>query len=332
MKLGLINSAWAQAGKETAYGIWMTRETGFDSIDIFVDPLDAGPMELKLIKNECDRAGLPIVSVACVAVGLIDFNPSVQRFHTGRVREYLDMCRAFSASNLLLVIGEYIWNREVISPAEQWETGVKNVRSLGEHADHLGLDIALEMEPFALSLLNDVPSMARFLDDVGHPRVKANVDISHMVLANQPPESLDSLRGRIAHVHLSDCDGKVHGDLPPGRGVVDFVPYLTKLGELGVDSDTVSIELEYSPEPERIVEWVREGVRFHGEPHEDGRGSRVTISSRIGQLATGDRFDGRAGMARDRDADSGGERGARRGVNRSRPRTKPGRTRLPGVI
>ena len=37
MKLGLINSAWAQAGKDTAYGIRMTKEIGFDSIDIFAD-------------------------------------------------------------------------------------------------------------------------------------------------------------------------------------------------------------------------------------------------------------------------------------------------------
>jgi len=255
MKLGLINSAWAQAGKDTAFGIWKTKEVG---IDIFADPLDASPMELKLIKNECDRAGLPIVSVACVAVGLIDFNPSVQRFHAERVRAYLDMCRMFRAKNLLLVIGEYIWNKEVIPPAEQWATGVKNVATLGRYASELGLQIALEMEPFALSLLNDVPSMARFLDDVGEPNVKANVDISHMVLANQQPETLESLRGRIAHVHISDCDGKVHGDLPPGRGVVDFLPYLAKLRELGVDSDTVSIELEYSPEPDRIAEWVGE--------------------------------------------------------------------------
>src|SRR3954463_8317924 len=134
MKLGLINSAWAQAGKETSYGIWMTRETGFDAIDIFADPLDTSPMERKLIKNECDRAGLPIVSVACVAVGLIDFNPSVQRFHVARVREYLDMCRVFGAKNLLLVLGEYIWNREVIPPAEQWNTGVKHMKDLGRYA------------------------------------------------------------------------------------------------------------------------------------------------------------------------------------------------------
>ena len=86
MNLGLINSAWAQAGRETAFGIRMTKEIGFDTIDIFADPLDTDARERKLIKDECDRAGLPIVSVACVAVGLVDFNPSVQRFHVERVQ------------------------------------------------------------------------------------------------------------------------------------------------------------------------------------------------------------------------------------------------------
>src|SRR5207253_382053 len=143
--------------------------------------------------QECDKAGLPIISVACVAVGLIDFNPSVQRFHIERCRRYLDLCYELRARNLLAVLGEYIWERQVIPPAEQWQTGVRNVRELG----------------------------------------------------------------KAVHVHLSDCDGKVHGDLPPGRGVVDFVPYLQEIKALGIDG-AVSIELEYSPQPERIVEWVRE--------------------------------------------------------------------------
>src|SRR5579859_2620667 len=95
MKLGLINSAWAQSAKDTAYGIRMTREIGFDSIDIFADPLDLDVKERLLIRRECERAGLPIVSVACVAVGLVDFNPSVQRFHVGRCRAYLDLACEF---------------------------------------------------------------------------------------------------------------------------------------------------------------------------------------------------------------------------------------------
>ena len=40
MKLGLINSAWAQAGKGTEFGIEQTKRIGFDTVDIFADPLD----------------------------------------------------------------------------------------------------------------------------------------------------------------------------------------------------------------------------------------------------------------------------------------------------
>ncbi len=261
MNLGLINSAWAQAGRETAYGIQKTKEIGFDSIDIFVDPLDAAPGEIDLIKAECDRAGLPIISVACVAVGLIDFNPSVQRFHLDRVFAYLDACKTFGAQNLLLVLGEYIWQKEVIPPAEQWDTGVRHLKTIGARAADLGLEIALELEPFHLSLLNDVASMCKFLDDVAHPAVKANLDISHLVLAHQPASLIEKLRGKVAHVHISDCDGKVHGDLPPGRGVVDFAPYLDAIKTLGLDGGTISIELEYSPEPDMIAEWVTEAYQ-----------------------------------------------------------------------
>jgi sugar phosphate isomerase/epimerase len=257
MKLGLINSAWAQAGRGTAYGIRMTKEIGFDAIDIFADPLDIDIKERRLVKRECDRAGLPIVSIACVAAGLIDFNPSVQRFHLQRCKAYLDLAYEYEAKNVLLVLGEYIWQQEVIPPAEQWQTGVTHLRTLGDHAADLGVQVALELEPFHLSLLNNVENMVRFIDDVNHPAVRANIDVSHLHLSKTKPEELRKLRGKAIHVHISDCDGEKHGDLPPGRGVVDFGPYLKEIKDLGIDG-TMSIELEYSPEPAKIAEWVRE--------------------------------------------------------------------------
>jgi D-psicose/D-tagatose/L-ribulose 3-epimerase len=260
MKLGLINSAWAQAGKGTAFGIRMTKEIGFDTIDIFADPLDLDVKERRLIPRECDRVGLPIISIACVAVGLLDFNPSVQRFHLQRCRAYLDLAYEYQAKNVLLVLGEYLWERQVIPPAEQWQTAVRNVRTLGQYAADLGLQIAIELEPFQLSLVNNVDRMVRFLDDVNHSAVRANIDVSHLLLSHTPVEELQRLRGKAIHVHLSDCDGKVHGDLPPGRGVVDFPPYLRAIKDLGIDG-VISIELEYSPEPDKIVDWVREAYQ-----------------------------------------------------------------------
>ena len=257
MKLGLINSAWVQAGRGTAWGIRQTKAIGFDSIDIFADPLDIDAKERKLIRTECEAANLPVMSIACVAVGLVDFNPSVQRFHVDRCKAYLDFAYELGAKNVLIVLGEYIWEKQVIPPAEQWGIGVKHLKTLGEYGANLGVQIALELEPFKLSLLNNVANMAKFIDDVNHPAVKANIDVSHLQLAGTKPEELRSLKGKAIHVHISDCDGKVHGDLPPGRGVVDFVPYLKEIAALGIDG-AMSIELEYSPEPGRIAEWVKE--------------------------------------------------------------------------
>src|SRR5690606_4388170 len=259
-QLGLINSAWAQAGRDTAWGLQKTKEIGFDSIDIFADPLDIDVRERRLIRDECDRLELPIVSVCCVAVGLIDFNPSVQRFHVQRTRSYLDLVYEYEARNLLLVLGEYIWNREVIPPAEQWRTAVENCRRLADYAGTLGIQIALELEPFPLSLLNNVDRMVQFIDEVDHEALRANIDISHLLLAGVGPDELSKLNGKAIHVHISDCDGRVHGDLPPGRGVVDFAPYLAAIADLGLEG-AVSIELEYSPEPDQIEEWVREAYQ-----------------------------------------------------------------------
>src|SRR5437868_6986940 len=182
MKLGLINSAWVQAQQPTVFGLRKTKEIGFDTVDIFVDPLDIDVRERRLIKDECDRLELPIVSIACVAVGLIDFNPSVREFHLERVRAYLDLAYEYQAKNVLLVLGEYIWNKEVIPAADQWQLGVDSCRLLGDYAAELGVQIALELEPFHLSLLNNVDNMVRFIDECDHMAVRANIDVSHLLL------------------------------------------------------------------------------------------------------------------------------------------------------
>ncbi len=257
MQLGLINSAWLGTPVNTAQGIELTKQIGFDSIDIFADPLEIDARERRLIRTATVANDLPVIATVCCALGIADFNKPVRDFHVARAKSYLDFCYELEGRNVLLVVGEYIWQQEVIAPADQWKWAVEHVRELAVYAAGLGLEIAVELEPFHLSLVNNIDRMCRFLDDVDHPAARANVDISHLALAKDAPEKLSRLAGRIAHVHLSDCDGQKHGDLPPGRGVVDFPPYLQALASTGF-SGTVSIELEYSPEPAKIVDWVRE--------------------------------------------------------------------------
>jgi sugar phosphate isomerase/epimerase len=257
MKLGIINSAFEQAGVDTKTGLEHIARIGFDSVDIFPEAMTITEEEKNLIKNTCARHNLPIISLPVVAAGLVDFNDPVRHFHVQRIKKFIDLAEEFEANNVVVVLGEYIWQKEVIAPEAQWGWGVEHIREVGEYAGEKGLEIALELEPFRLSLLNSVPKMARFVDEVNLPNVKANIDISHLVLADSSPHDLKLLKGKATHVHISDCDGMVHGDLPPGRGVVKFVPYLQAIKELGFEG-AVSLELEYSPDPSKIVEWVEE--------------------------------------------------------------------------
>ena len=257
MKLGIINSAFAQAGVDTKAGLDHIARIGFDTVDIFPEAMTIPQSEIDLIKSTCQSHNLPISSVVVVAFGLVDFNDPVRHFHVNRVKKFVDLAKEFGASNVLLVLGEYIWQKEVIPPSAQWDWGVEHVKEIGNYAGESGIEIALELEPFRLSLLNSVPKMAQFIDDCGLPNIKANIDISHLVLADSSPDELSLLKGKAAHVHISDCDGKVHGDLPPGRGIVKFGPYLQAIKDLDFEG-SISLELEYSPDPAKIVEWVEE--------------------------------------------------------------------------
>ena len=91
-------------------GLRKTKRLGFDCVDIFQDPLDPGASgRIDVVKHTCRELDLPIISVVGVSVGLIDFNPSVRRFHLERSKAYLEMGRVLGAKNYLLVLGEYIW-------------------------------------------------------------------------------------------------------------------------------------------------------------------------------------------------------------------------------
>lgn len=260
MKLGMINSAFAQVGMDTAAGLKHIARIGFDCVDIATEAVGISKKEISLVARTCDRLGLPIVSLPFSALGLTDFQSPVREFHLERSRKFIDLARTWRAKNILLVLGEYIWQREVIPPEAQWRWGLECCRRLGDYADRKGIDIALELEPFRQSLLGNVNEMVRFIDECGHPRVRANIDISHLVLCDTGPAELKKLEGRAIHVHISDCDGKVHGDLPPGRGVVRFSPYLQAVKELGIDG-TIAVELEYPPDPRKIGLWVEEAYR-----------------------------------------------------------------------
>ena len=76
MKLGIINSAFDQAGVDTKTGLEHIARIGFDAVDIFTEAMTINDEEIGLIRDTCQANSLPIVSTVVVSAGLIDFNAS----------------------------------------------------------------------------------------------------------------------------------------------------------------------------------------------------------------------------------------------------------------
>jgi len=259
-KLGLIDSAWFGSQYEGRPGRQEAKTIGFDSLDIFVgfDPGRMTPAERRDYVIDVEGAGLPINSFVCTCLGLSDFNPAIRSYHIERARNVLDLASEFSsARNLCFVPGEYMFQHRLVPAESEWKLVVDATQQVGRHAAARGLELAIELLPYEFAFIQTLDDMEHFLDDVGLENVKATVDISHFWLMRIPPAALTRLKGRIAQVHISDCDGLNHGDLPPGRGNTPFGEYLSAIRDAGF-AGAASVELEFPQDSHQMREWVAE--------------------------------------------------------------------------
>lgn len=259
-KLGLIDSAWFGSQYEGRAGRQEAKTIGFDSLDIFVgfDPGRMTPAERRDYVSDVQSADLPINSLVCTCLGLSDFNPAVRSYHIERAKNVLDLASEFpSAKNLCFVPGEYMFQHRLLPAETEWKLVVDATRQVGRRAAERRLELAIELLPFEYAFIKTLDDMERFLDDVGLANVKATVDISHFWLMRIPPSALARLKGRISQVHVSDCDGVNHGDMPPGRGNTPFRDYMSAIREAGFDG-AASVELEFPPDSSQMRDWVAE--------------------------------------------------------------------------
>jgi D-psicose/D-tagatose/L-ribulose 3-epimerase len=259
-KLGLIDSAWFGSQYEGQQGREEAKRIGFDSLDLFIgfDPGRMTEAEQRNYVAEIRGVDLPINSLVCTCLGLSDFNPAVRSYHIERAKNVLDLASEFSeARNLCFVPGEYMFQHRLLPAESEWKLVVDATQQVGRHALERRLELAIELLPFDFAFIRTLDDMERFLDDVGLENVKATVDISHFWLMRIPPAALDRLKGRISQVHISDCDGVNHGDLPPGRGNTPFGEYLSAIRDAGF-AGAASLELEFPPDPGRMRDWVAE--------------------------------------------------------------------------
>ena len=149
MKLGIINSAFGQAGVDTAIGLQHIARIGFDCVDIFTEAMTITPEEKRLVLDTCRKNNLPIVSLPVVAAGLIDFNEPVRAFHVQRCKAFIDLAAELSAKNILLVLGGTIPEQDI--PALK-ENGVAAIFGPGTSLESVVRFICENVQPRGLKV------------------------------------------------------------------------------------------------------------------------------------------------------------------------------------
>lgn len=158
-----------------------------------------------------------------------------------------------------------------IMPEESWLNMVSSIREYAEWSLDKGILIDLELDPHVYFVVNNTVKMAKVIEDVGMPNVFPNVDIGHLCITREAPVTLEKLKDRILHVHISETDTFEHTNSIIGTGNADFRTYIDKVLELGIEENckkygeacVAGIEMGepggFVDDPDR---WVKESLEY----------------------------------------------------------------------
>lgn len=156
----------------------------------------------------------------------------------------------------------------------QEENWINSVNSIREHAKWCldrGILVDLELDPHVYFVVNSTQKMAKIIEDVGMPNVFANVDIGHLCITRERPNTLEKLKDKILHVHISETDTFEHTNSIIGTGKADFNAYIDFLMKLDIEKNcekygevcTAGIEMG---EPGKFVDnpdhWVKKSLEY----------------------------------------------------------------------
>jgi D-psicose/D-tagatose/L-ribulose 3-epimerase len=206
---------------------------GYDGVEIPIFELDE-----RLHREwgqRLDTVGLARTAVTVRTAGDNPVSPSatVRKAAVEAMKRTLDCCHAVGATVLAgpthSAIGEFTGR----GPTEdEFRWGVDTMRQVAEHADQVGVTIAVEyLNRFENYFLTSVEQTVRYVQAVDHPRVRMMYDTFH---ANIEEKDLASAIRAAAPwtvlVHVSENDRSI-----PGTGHVDWGTTFDALHAAGYD-------------------------------------------------------------------------------------------------
>jgi sugar phosphate isomerase/epimerase len=218
------------SGEEISRSIDHVARLGYDAVEVEGDLEKVDPGRVRKLLDDAGLAASSVCPSFTAGRDLSHPDPDVRTDAMDYVRKVAELAHAVGAPTIIVAPTVYLRTQPVADPKDEWQWAVESVRSAGEYAASLGVDVSLECwNRYGTYMLNRLEQGMRMWRETGLENGGVMADTYHMNIEERSlPEAIRETGELLNHVHLSDSNR-----LAPGWGHIDFGEILRTLQEIG---------------------------------------------------------------------------------------------------
>jgi len=244
-------------------------DAGYRGVEVLADVPHAYPPAYEEHRARRLRERLETLDLACVAINAntamgwfdpvpaeLTFEPSLvspdPRRRSARV-EIIEAAMALAGRLGAPVVTITTGQPDPSASRGEMRDRLREGLDLVAQAAHTaGVEVAIECEPG--QFIEQSSDLKALLDEIGDPRLGANLDIGHAFCMGETiPDSVRLLAPHLKHLHLEDIKGRRHWHLVPGLGDINFEAVVRALRRVGYGR-AAAVELyTYKDAPDRAA-------------------------------------------------------------------------------
>jgi sugar phosphate isomerase/epimerase len=219
-----------RSAEEVSGQVHLLASLGYDAVELGAE---LSPGEAGKVRDLLEEAGMAVTSICPAFTPERDLShpdPEVRQNALRYLREVADLASAVGASAIIVAPTAFLRTQPVASESEEWHLAVESIRSIGDYAASVGVDLTLECwNRYGTFLLNRLEQAARMWRETGLSNGGVLADTYHMNIEESSlPGAIRGTGALINHVHLSDSNRAA-----PGLGHVDYAGVLRALLDVG---------------------------------------------------------------------------------------------------
>ena len=245
---------WILGGEPLAQTAERLARLGYNGVELAGDLSAFRPDDVARIMRE---HGLRVISLTPDNVDILHPDPTVRAQGLDYYMRLLEFAQALGA--IMCCHGAVGRIRPVSTYEEERALYVDGVRQIGRRAETLGVNVAMEvLNRYEAHLLLTSAETARFVDEVGSPRVGILLDAYHMNIEESDlPGAILTAGPRLKLFHVADSNRK-----GAGRGHTDFNACVRTLKHIGYGGPIIMECVAPGPDPftpikgENPIGWI----------------------------------------------------------------------------